>query len=100
MKDALITHLQSAGKVGMTIKDLALSISKKAENVSVWLYTTGKTVPGLQRIGRGKFAYQAVEVSCAERPVAKSLQAFLDDVQSPAAEATGTSPENVQFTSS
>jgi len=56
-KDAILEELQTAGQEGMTVKDLARSIGVKPGSVSVWLYTTGKKVKGLRKVGKGRFRY-------------------------------------------
>src|ERR1700722_9578261 len=58
LKDAIIKKLQTAGRDGMKVKDLANSIGAKLGSVSVWFYTTGKTVKGIQKVGKSKFSYR------------------------------------------
>jgi hypothetical protein len=57
MKDALLKALQAAGKGGLSVKELAVRIKAKPASVSVWFYTTGKKVKGLNKIGAGRYAY-------------------------------------------
>jgi hypothetical protein len=59
LKDALLTKLQAAGKDGLTVKELAASVNAKPTSVSTWFYTTGKTIKGIKKVGRTRFAYIA-----------------------------------------
>jgi hypothetical protein len=58
LKNAILKKLQTAGQEGMTVKDLAASIGAKLGSVSVWFYTTGKTIKSIQKIGKSKFNYR------------------------------------------
>jgi hypothetical protein len=57
MKEALLKKLQSAGKAGITVKELAASIKAKPASVAVWIYTTGKKIKGIKKVGPGRFAF-------------------------------------------
>lgn len=57
LKDALLKKLESAGKAGLTVKELANSLKAKPGSVSVWFYTTGKKIKGIKKVGRARFAY-------------------------------------------
>jgi hypothetical protein len=59
LKEALLKSLQSAGKAGLTVKELADTLKAKPSSVSVWFYTTGKKVKGIKKVGKGKYAYIA-----------------------------------------
>ena len=59
LKDAILKGLQTAGKGGITVKDLANSIGAKLGSVSVWFYTTGKKIKGIQKIGKARFRYSS-----------------------------------------
>lgn len=59
LKDVLLKTLESAGKAGMTVKELAEKLGAKTSSVSVWFYTTGKKVKGVKKVGKGKYAYIA-----------------------------------------
>src|SRR5579871_3425340 len=39
LKDALLKKLSAAGKIGLTVKELAASLNAKPTSVSVWFYT-------------------------------------------------------------
>jgi len=58
LKDAILKKLQTAGRDGMKVKDLANSIGAKLGSVSVWFYTTGKKVKGIHKVGKSKFSYR------------------------------------------
>ena len=57
LKDALLKKLKAAGKKGLTVKELATSIKAKPASVSVWIYTTGKKIKGIKKVGPGRFAF-------------------------------------------
>ena len=57
LKDGLLKKLLSAGKKGLTIKELAAGLKAKTASVSVWFYTTGKKVKGIKKVGKARFAY-------------------------------------------
>lgn len=53
--------LKGAGKEGMAVKAMAEKLKSPVQRLNVWLYTSGKKVPGLKKVGRGQFAYQPKE---------------------------------------
>jgi len=57
LKDAILKALDSAGKAGASVKELAASLKANPGSVSVWFYTTGKKVKGLKKIAPGRYAY-------------------------------------------
>lgn len=57
LKDALLKKLLAAGKAGLTVKELAVSLNAKPTSVSVWFYTTGKKIKGIKKVGTARFAY-------------------------------------------
>ena len=61
-KEAIQTKLAkvnlSLKALEMKVKDLANSIGAKLGSVSVWFYTTGKKVKGIQKVGESKFSYR------------------------------------------
>ena len=57
LKDALLKKLKAAGKKGLTVKELAASIKANPASVSVWIYTTGKKIKGIKKVGPGRFAF-------------------------------------------
>jgi hypothetical protein len=57
LKEPLLKALQAAGKKGLTVKELATQLKSKSGSVGVWLYTTGKKIKTIKKIGRGRFAY-------------------------------------------
>jgi DNA-binding NarL/FixJ family response regulator len=59
LKKRLLKVLEAAGKEGMTVKDLAKKLGANPENVSIWFYTTGKKVKGIQRVGKAQYAFAA-----------------------------------------
>ena len=57
LKEALLKSLEAAGKVGITVKELAETLGAKPSSVSVWFYTTGKKIKGIKKVGKARFAY-------------------------------------------
>jgi hypothetical protein len=57
LKEDILKCLGSAGKAGMTIKELAEKLGAKHSSVAVWFYTAGKKVKGIEKVGTGKYAY-------------------------------------------
>jgi hypothetical protein len=57
LKDGILKKLQAAGKEGLTVKELAASLKAKPASVSVWFYTTGKKIKGIEKVGKARFAY-------------------------------------------
>ena len=55
-KDRVIAVLQSAGKDGMSVADVAEKLGVKKNTLNVWFYTTGKKVKEIKKVGRGRFA--------------------------------------------
>ena len=58
MKAALLKSFKAAGKKGLTVKELAASIKANPASVSVWIYTTGKKIRGIKKVGPGRFAFR------------------------------------------
>jgi predicted nuclease with TOPRIM domain len=57
LKEALLKSLEAAGKAGITVKELAVTLGAKPSSVSVWFYTTGKKIKGIKKVGKARFAY-------------------------------------------
>ena len=57
LKETLLKALESAGKAGLTVKELAEHLGAKRSSVSVWFYTTGKKIKGIKKVGKARFAY-------------------------------------------
>jgi hypothetical protein len=57
LKDALLKQLQAAGKDGLAVKELAVSLNAKPTSVSTWFYTTGKKIKGIKKVGKARFGY-------------------------------------------
>ena len=57
VKDSILKVLGQAGRDGLSVKEIAAQAKAKEGSVSVWVYTEGKKVKGLKKVGRGKFAY-------------------------------------------
>ena len=70
LKDAILKALQTAGKNGLSVKEIAVNLKANPGSVSVWFYTTGKKVAGLQKIGPGRYALAGTGSTAT--PAAKS----------------------------
>jgi hypothetical protein len=57
LKQGILGVLTSAGKRGLTVRELAEQLKAKPTSVSVWFYTTGKKVEGIKKVGKARFAY-------------------------------------------
>jgi hypothetical protein len=57
IKEALLKLLKSAGPGGITVKDLAVKLKVKPNNVFSWFYTTGKKISGIKKVGEAKYAF-------------------------------------------
>lgn len=59
MKEQILAELKSAGAEGTTIKDLAAKLKANYKNLYVWFVTTGKSIPGLTKVGPAKYKLEA-----------------------------------------
>lgn len=50
LKEKITTALKSAGRKGMTVRDLSKKLGVRPGNLYVWFNSTGKKVPGLKKI--------------------------------------------------
>jgi hypothetical protein len=57
LKERIIQSLKSAGKSGLTVKDLASKLGKSYGNVSVWFHTTAKGINQIKKVEPGRFAW-------------------------------------------
>jgi hypothetical protein len=57
LKDKILKALQAAGKRGKSVKELAEDLKANPGSVSVWVYTTGKKIKGLNKIGPARYSY-------------------------------------------
>lgn len=57
LKEKVLDVLAKAGPSGLSVKDLAAKAGVKLGSLSVWIYTTGKKVPGLKKIAPGRYTY-------------------------------------------
>lgn len=53
VKEILLAGLKEAGERGTTVKDLAAKLGMKAQNIHVWLHTTGKKTGLVDTVGKG-----------------------------------------------
>ena len=57
LKQRIVQTLKTAGKSGVTVKDLAAKLGKSYGNISVWFHTTGKGIKEFKKVGPGRFAW-------------------------------------------
>jgi len=55
LKEKIVRALRAAGSKGATIQELSGKLGVRPANLYVWFNGTGKNVPGLQKIGAGKY---------------------------------------------
>ena len=56
LKDRIVQTLKTAGKTGVTVKDLAAKLGKSYGNISVWFHTTAKGIKEIKKVEPGRFA--------------------------------------------
>jgi hypothetical protein len=57
LKEQILGTLMSAGKSGMTVKDIAKKLGKSYGNISVWFHTTAKGIKEIRKVAPGRFAW-------------------------------------------
>ncbi len=57
LRGLVLACLGGAGRSGMTVPEIAQSLGRKSTGLHVWFSTKGKTIKGLSKIARGRFAY-------------------------------------------
>ena len=59
LKERIVQTLKTAGKSGVTVKDMAAKLGKSYGNVSVWFHTTAKGINEIKKVEPGRFAWAA-----------------------------------------
>lgn len=59
LKDAILKFLATQGKKGAHVKVIAAKVGSKPQNVTIWMFTTGKKVKGLKKVNPATYAYVA-----------------------------------------
>ena len=57
LKDAILKALQSAGRAGLSVKEVAAQLKANPGSVAIWFYTTGKKLKGLKKLGPGRYSF-------------------------------------------
>ena len=57
LKGQIIQTLKTAGKSGVTVKDMAAKLGKTYGNISVWFHTTAKGIKEIKKIEPGRFTW-------------------------------------------
>jgi len=55
LKERILRTLRSAGKKGATVGDLSKKLKLPSANLYVWFNGTGRSVPGIKKIGVAKY---------------------------------------------
>ncbi len=57
LKERIVQTLKTAGKSGVTVKDMAAKLGKSYGNISVWFHTTSKGMKEIKKVEPGRFAW-------------------------------------------
>ena len=57
LKQRIVQTLKTAGRSGVTVKDMAAKLGKSYGNISVWFHTTAKGVKQIKKVAPGRFAW-------------------------------------------
>ena len=57
LKERIVQTLKTAGRSGVTVKDLAAKLGTSYGNVSVWFHTTAKGINEIKKVEPGRFAW-------------------------------------------
>jgi hypothetical protein len=57
LKERIVQTLKTAGKSGVTVKDMAAKLGKSYGNISVWFHTTAKGIKEIRKVEPGRFAW-------------------------------------------
>jgi hypothetical protein len=57
LKESIVRTLKTAGKSGITVKDVVAKLGKSYGNINVWFHTTGKGIKEVKKIEPGRFAW-------------------------------------------
>ena len=57
LKERIVQTLKTAGKSGMTVKDMAAKLGKSYGNISVWFHTTAKGIREIKKVEPGRFTW-------------------------------------------
>jgi len=57
LKERIVQTLKTAGKSGVTVKDVAAKLGKSYGNISVWFHTTAKGMKEIKKVEPGRFAW-------------------------------------------
>jgi hypothetical protein len=60
LKAQILSALQAAGKMGLTVKDLAVKAGTKPANVYSWFYATGRKIKNIKKVGEARYAWIGV----------------------------------------
>ena len=55
--EKIIEMIKSAGKSGITVKELAAKLDVNYNRVFTWFYSTGKKIKDIKKVGPGKYQW-------------------------------------------
>jgi hypothetical protein len=55
LKEKILGYLRTAGDKGVTVVSLVPKLGRDRRKIAKWFYLTGPNVPGLKRVGPGKY---------------------------------------------
>lgn len=58
LKQEILSNLIQAGETGMSVRELSLKLGIRSQNIHVWFSSTGKKIPGLSKMGEGRYCYK------------------------------------------
>jgi hypothetical protein len=59
LKDSILSILKDAPASGVSVETMAGLLKRKPAVLHTWFYTTGKPIKGIQKVGRGIYAWKA-----------------------------------------
>lgn len=78
LKEQILALLADAGEAGARVKDIALKLGAKPQNIHVWFSSTGKKLANIKRIDAGHYKAVSAAKSApapAAAPVKKTRKA-------------------------
>ena len=57
LKERIVQTLKTAGKSGVTVKEMAAKLGKSYGNINVWFHTTAKGIKEVKKVEPGRFAW-------------------------------------------
>lgn len=58
LKEAIVNLLQTSGKDGLTVKQIADSLNVAHNRVYTWFYATGRNIKAIKKVGAAQYAWK------------------------------------------